>query len=41
LTDIEQEVNGLYTPDRKEKLESTEVRKIVERVVKKYAEMHK
>jgi hypothetical protein len=41
LTDIEQEVNGLYTPDRKEKLDSSEVRKMVERVMEKYAEMHK
>jgi hypothetical protein len=41
LTDIEQEVNGLYTPDRKEKLDSSEVRKIVARVMEKYAEMHK
>jgi beta-galactosidase/beta-glucuronidase len=41
LTDIEQEVNGLYTPDRKEKLDSTEVRKIVESVKNRYAEMHK
>jgi hypothetical protein len=41
LTDIEQEVNGLYTPDRKEKLDSTEVRKIVEGVMKRYAAMHK
>ncbi|KAF1919582.1 glycoside hydrolase superfamily [Ampelomyces quisqualis] len=41
LTDIEQEVNGLYTPDRKEKLDSDAVRKIVQRVMKKYAEMHK
>lgn len=40
LTDIEQEVNGLYTPDRKEKLDSNEVRMMVERVMKKYAEMH-
>lgn len=41
LTDIEQEVNGLHTLDRKEKLDSTEVRKIVEIVMKKYAAMHK
>ncbi|KAH7395178.1 glycoside hydrolase superfamily [Phaeosphaeria sp. MPI-PUGE-AT-0046c] len=40
LTDIEQEVNGLYTPDRKEKLDSNEVSMMVERVMKKYAEMH-
>jgi len=41
LTDIEQEVNGLYTPDRKEKLDAGEVRKIVEAVKQKYAAMHK
>jgi hypothetical protein len=41
LTDIEQEVNGLYTPDRKEKLNATEVRKIVEGVMEMYAQMHK
>lgn len=41
LTDIEQEVNGLYTPDRKEKLNATEVKKIVERVKERYASMHK
>jgi hypothetical protein len=41
LTDIEQEVNGLYTPDRKEKLNSMEVRKIVEGVMAKYSVMHK
>jgi hypothetical protein len=41
LTDIEQEVNGLYAPDRKEKLDSGEVRRIVESVKEKYAEMHK
>lgn len=40
LTDIEQEVNGLYTLERKEKLDSNEVRKMVERVMKKYADMH-
>lgn len=40
LTDIEQEVNGLYTLDRKEKLDSNEVRMMVEHVMKKYAEMH-
>ncbi|KAF1955895.1 glycoside hydrolase [Byssothecium circinans] len=32
LTDIEQEVNGLYTPERGEKLDSGAVRGIVERV---------
>ncbi|KAH4036190.1 hypothetical protein HBI56_061020 [Parastagonospora nodorum] len=41
LTDIEQEVNGLYTLDRKEKLDSTEVRKIVEHVKERYMAMHK
>jgi beta-galactosidase/beta-glucuronidase len=41
LTDIEQEVNGLYTPDRKEKLDAEEVRKIVEGVRKKYLELLK
>jgi hypothetical protein len=41
LTDIEQEVNGLYTPDRKEKLDSSLVSKMVENVMAKYAEMHK
>jgi beta-galactosidase/beta-glucuronidase len=40
LTDIEQEVNGLYTPDRKEKLDGEEVCRIVERVKKRYAELH-
>jgi beta-galactosidase/beta-glucuronidase len=41
LTDIEQEVNGLYTPDRKEKLDAGEVRKIVEGVRKRYLELLK
>jgi hypothetical protein len=41
LTDIEQEVNGLYTPDRQEKLDSKEVRRIVESVKNRYGEMHK
>lgn len=40
LTDIEQEVNGLYTPERKEKLSSEEVTRIVQGVKAKYAEMH-
>jgi hypothetical protein len=40
LTDIEQEVNGLFTPDRKEKLDATEVKKIVEEVKARFAEMH-
>ncbi|KAL5118120.1 hypothetical protein ACEQ8H_003955 [Pleosporales sp. CAS-2024a] len=39
LTDMEQEVDGLYTPDRKEKLDSTQVRKIIERAKQKYAAM--
>lgn len=41
LTDIEQEVNGLYTPDRKEKLDTGAVRKIVEGVKEKYMGMRK
>jgi len=41
LTDIEQEVNGLYTPDREEKLDAGEVRKIVEGVRKRYIELLK
>jgi hypothetical protein len=41
LTDIEQEVNGLYTPDRKEKLDSSKVSKLVENVITKYSGMHK
>jgi hypothetical protein len=40
LTDIEQEVNGLYTPDRKEKIDSGEMRRIVEGVRERYAKMH-
>lgn len=36
LTDIEQEVNGLYTPDRQEKLDSGEVRRMVEGVIAYY-----
>lgn len=40
LTDIEQEVNGLYTPDRKEKLDAGEVKKIVDAVREKYREDH-
>jgi len=39
LTDIEQEVNGLYTLDRKEKLDSNAVREIVEHVKQKYMAM--
>jgi beta-galactosidase/beta-glucuronidase len=41
LTDIEQEVNGLYTPDRKEKLDAKEVKRIVEGVKARYVGMHK
>lgn len=41
LTDIEQEVNGLYTPERREKLEAAKVREIVERVKRMYYEMQK
>ncbi|KAH7398289.1 glycoside hydrolase superfamily [Pyrenochaeta sp. MPI-SDFR-AT-0127] len=40
LTDIEQEVNGLYTPDRKEKLDAGEVRTIVEGIKERYVGMH-
>ncbi|KAF2129358.1 glycoside hydrolase family 2 protein [Dothidotthia symphoricarpi CBS 119687] len=40
LTDIEQEVNGLYTTERKEKLDTGEVRRIVEGVKAKYLQMH-
>jgi hypothetical protein len=40
LTDIEQEVNGLYTIDRQEKLDAVEVKRIVDSVKKKYTEMH-
>lgn len=39
LTDIEQEVNGLYTPDRKEKLDAKEVKMMVENVKEKYLQM--
>ncbi|KAF9739482.1 Beta-glucuronidase 1 [Paraphaeosphaeria minitans] len=41
LTDIEQEVNGLYTLERKEKLDAAEMKKIVEAVVKHYDELQK
>ncbi|KAJ4301450.1 hypothetical protein N0V90_003542 [Kalmusia sp. IMI 367209] len=41
LTDIEQEVNGLYTPDRKEKLDAAEVKKIVEGVKAHYEGLQK
>lgn len=40
LTDIEQEVNGVYTPDRKEKLDAAEVKKVVEDVMQRYAQKH-
>ncbi|KAH8890221.1 glycoside hydrolase [Thozetella sp. PMI_491] len=36
LTDVEQEVNGLYTFDRKEKLDVAGVRAIMESAIKKY-----
>lgn len=36
LSDIEQEVNGLYSFDRREKIPATEVRKIVEEAKKMY-----
>lgn len=35
-TDIEQEVNGLYSFDRKEKIPAVEVKKIIDRVAKVY-----
>ncbi|KAK1914456.1 hypothetical protein P3342_010445 [Pyrenophora teres f. teres] len=41
LTDIEQEVNGVYTPDREEKLDAAEVKKVVENAMETYAQMHK
>lgn len=40
LTDIEQEVNGLYTPDRKPKLDVDAVRQIVEDIRENYYRMH-
>lgn len=40
LTDIEQEVNGLYTPDRKPKLDADAVRQIVEDIRENYYQMH-
>ncbi|RMZ72711.1 glycoside hydrolase family 2 [Pyrenophora seminiperda CCB06] len=40
LTDIEQEVNGVYTPDRKEKLDAAEVKKVIENIIRTYAQMH-
>ncbi|KAF2855709.1 glycoside hydrolase family 2 protein [Plenodomus tracheiphilus IPT5] len=39
LTDIEQEVNGLYTPDRKAKVDVDKVREIVEGVKRRFAEL--
>ena len=40
LTDIEQEVNGLYTPDRKPKLDVDAVKSIVEAIRKHYNMSH-
>ena len=40
LTDIEQEVNGLYTPDRKPKLDADAIRQIVEDIRENYYQMH-
>ncbi|UPX19100.1 uncharacterized protein EKO05_0009373 [Ascochyta rabiei] len=40
LTDIEQEVNGLYTPDRKPKLDVDAVKQIVEDIREKCYQMH-
>jgi hypothetical protein len=34
--DIEQEVNGLYTPDRKEKLDASKVKAIFDQAEKVY-----
>ena len=34
--DIEQEVNGLYSYDRKEKIDPAEVKKIMDRAAKMY-----
>ncbi|KAK7970583.1 hypothetical protein PG996_000988 [Apiospora saccharicola] len=36
ITDIEQEVNGLYSYDRKEKIDPAEVKKIMDRAAKMY-----
>jgi hypothetical protein len=36
LTDIEQETNGLYSFDRKEKLDATEVKKIIDAAMGRY-----
>ena len=38
--DIEQEVNGLYSFDRKEKLEAKKVKEIIEEVQKVYHSKH-
>lgn len=35
-TDIEQEVNGLYTFDRKEKLDSSKVKELVEEALRAF-----
>ena len=35
-TDIEQEVNGLYSFDRREKIDAAEVKKIMDRAAKMY-----
>lgn len=40
LTDIEQEVNGLYTPDRKPKVDADAIRQIVEDIRENYYQMH-
>ncbi|KAI9687893.1 MAG: hypothetical protein M1822_001974 [Bathelium mastoideum] len=40
LADIEQEVNGLYTPDRKEKLDAAKVRAILFEAEKVYLSHH-
>lgn len=40
LTDIEQETNGLYTFDRKPKLEASKVKAVVEKAARKYFEMN-
>lgn len=38
--DIEQEVNGLYSFDRKEKLDSTQMKKVFDEVAKVYYGNH-
>lgn len=35
-TDIEQEVNGLYSFDRKEKIPASEVKKLIDKAAKTY-----